>query len=74
MREAAEKTQLIVATHCDRLISFLKLLVMDADEEGLTSWADDEAFENIGLKIIALMNAGVWVVWEDGRYENCFVS
>ncbi|MEK8017867.1 MAG: AAA family ATPase [Candidatus Parabeggiatoa sp.] len=50
MREAAENTQLIVATHSDRLIGFLKpfeVLVMDADEDGLTNmmWADDEEFD-----------------------------
>ena len=45
MREASERTQLIVATHSDRLIRFLKpeeVVVMDCDEEGLASakWAD----------------------------------
>jgi len=50
MREASERTQLIVATHSDRLIGFLKhheVLVMDADEEGLTkmTWADDEKLD-----------------------------
>jgi predicted ATPase len=50
MREAAEKSQLIVATHSDRLIGFLKpheVLVMDADDEGLTkmTWANDDEFD-----------------------------
>lgn len=45
MREASERTQLIVATHSDRLIRFLEpkeVVVMDSDEEGLTTatWAD----------------------------------
>ena len=45
MREAAKRTQLIVATHSDRLIRFLKpeeVLVMDIDEDGFASaaWAD----------------------------------
>jgi predicted ATPase len=44
MREAAQRTQLVVATHSDRLIRFLEpneMLVCDADE-GLTTmtWAD----------------------------------
>ncbi len=44
MREAAQRTQLVVATHSDRLIRFLEpneVLVCDA-EEGLTTmtWAD----------------------------------
>jgi len=44
MREASKRTQLIVATHSDRLIRFLKpeeVLVCDA-EDGQTSvtWAD----------------------------------
>jgi predicted ATPase len=50
MREAAERTQLIVATHSDRLIGFLEpheVLVVDADEKGLTkkTWADDDELD-----------------------------
>ena len=50
MREAAEHTQLVVATHSDRLIGFLKpgeVLVMDANEDGLATmrWADDDEFD-----------------------------
>lgn len=46
MREASARTQLIVATHSDRLIRYLRpeeVVVMDADEEGLTTatWADE---------------------------------
>jgi predicted ATPase len=45
MREASERTQLIVATHSDRLIGFLKpneVVVMDLDEKGhaTATWAD----------------------------------
>ena len=45
MREAAQRTQLIVATHSDRLIRFLQpeeVLVMDMDEDGsaIARWAD----------------------------------
>jgi len=45
MREASEKTQLIVTTHSDRLVRFLEpkeLVVFDFDEEGCTkaTWAD----------------------------------
>jgi predicted ATPase len=45
IREASLRTQLIVATHSDRFIRFLKpeeVVVMDIDEQGLTvaSWAD----------------------------------
>ncbi|HYA40629.1 MAG TPA: AAA family ATPase [Syntrophobacteraceae bacterium] len=45
MREASQRTQLIVATHSDRLIRFLKpseVVVMDIMEDGCTSavWAD----------------------------------
>jgi predicted ATPase len=45
MREASRRTQLIVATHSDRLIRFLKpeeVVVMDIDDEGFASalWAD----------------------------------
>jgi predicted ATPase len=45
MREAAKRTQLIVATHSDRLIRFLnpnEVVVMDVDDDGcaLATWAD----------------------------------
>ncbi len=45
MREASTRTQLIVATHSDRLIRFLEpkeVVVMDSGEDGLTTatWAD----------------------------------
>ncbi len=51
MREASKRTQLIVATHSDRLIRFLQpdeVLVCDADEEGFTTmtWADSLDLEN----------------------------
>ncbi|MSP02745.1 MAG: DUF2813 domain-containing protein [Acetobacteraceae bacterium] len=46
MREASERTQLIVATHSDRFVRFLdpkELLVCDRDETGgmTTRWADE---------------------------------
>ncbi len=46
MREASSRTQIIVATHSDRLIQFLKpeeVVVMDVQEDGSSSmiWADD---------------------------------
>ena len=40
MREASERTQLVVATHADRLIRFLKpseVLAMDVSEDGATT-------------------------------------
>jgi len=45
MREASRRTQLIVATHSDRFIRFLKpeeVVVMDSDEDGCATatWAD----------------------------------
>lgn len=45
MREAANRTQLVIATHSDRLIRFLKpgeVVVMDNDLDGYTSatWGD----------------------------------
>jgi predicted ATPase len=44
MREAAKHTQLIVATHCDRLIGFLEpheVLICDLEEgEAKMTWAD----------------------------------
>ena len=46
MQEASSRTQLVVATHSDRLIRFLQpkeVVVMDADEDGMTTmkWADE---------------------------------
>lgn len=45
MREASARTQLIVATHADRLVRFLKpmeVIVMDLDDDGMATatWAD----------------------------------
>jgi predicted ATPase len=45
MREASQRTQLIIATHSDRLIRFLRpeeVVVMDVGEDGLATatWAD----------------------------------
>jgi len=45
MRETSKRTQLVVATHSDRLVRFLRpeeVVVMDIDEEGCAraSWAD----------------------------------
>ena len=46
LREASPRTQLIVATHSDRLIRFLQpkeIVLMDSTEEGMSTltWADD---------------------------------
>lgn len=46
MREASQRTQLVVATHSDRLVRFLEpkeVVVMDSDNDGYTSatWGDD---------------------------------
>jgi predicted ATPase len=46
LREASNRTQLIVATHSDRLIRFLEpkeIVVIDSDEDGMSSmkWADE---------------------------------
>lgn len=46
MREASQRTQLIVATHSDRLVTFLKpeeVVVFDMTEDGLAklTWGDD---------------------------------
>ena len=46
MREASQRTQLIVATHADRLVRYLQpseILTMDVNDEGAAdlTWADD---------------------------------
>lgn len=45
LREASSRTQIMVATHADRLVRFLKpeeVLIMDRDDEGFTTaqWGD----------------------------------
>ena len=50
LREASARTQLIVATHSDRLIRFLEpkeVVVMDSGEDGMTTatWADQMDIE-----------------------------
>jgi predicted ATPase len=44
-REASKRTQLVIATHSDRLVRFLKpseVVVMDATDDGMAklTWAD----------------------------------
>jgi len=66
MREAAGRTQIIVATHSDRLIHFLEpreVVVMDVGEDGYTlvQWADSMDMEE-WLKEYSLDE-----VWRMGR-------
>jgi predicted ATPase len=66
MREAADRTQLIVATHSDRLIRFLEpkeVVVMDSAEDGLTTatWADQLDLEKW------LVDYTLDEVWRMGR-------
>jgi predicted ATPase len=66
MREAAQRTQLVVATHSDRLIRFLQpeeVVVMDVDEEGCaTAVRADEMDLDEWLKDYSLDE-----VWRMGR-------
>jgi predicted ATPase len=66
MREAAKRTQLIVATHSDRLIRFLEpkeVVVMDSDDDGCTTaaWGDSLDLDS-WLKDFSLDE-----VWRMGR-------
>jgi predicted ATPase len=66
LREAAKKTQIIVATHSDRLIRFLdpaEVLVMDITDEGYASaaWADQMDIEQW------LADYSLDEVWRMGR-------
>jgi predicted ATPase len=65
MREAAKHTQLIVATHSDRLIRFLdpkEVLICDLEEDGAAkmTWADtldlDKWLEDYSLDQLWAMN------------------
>lgn len=66
LREASNRTQLVVATHSDRLIRFLKpdeIVVMDADEDGMSTlkWADELDLD-VWLKDYSLDE-----LWSNGR-------
>ena len=66
MREASQRTQLVVATHSDRLIRFLKpeeVVVMDVGEDGFATatWADSMNLE------AWLAEYGLDEVWRMGR-------
>ena len=66
MREASAKTQIIVATHSDRLVRFLnpnEVVVMDVDEDGGASmtWGDSLELDE-WLKEYSLDE-----VWQMGR-------
>jgi predicted ATPase len=66
MREASQRTQLIVATHSDRLIRFLEpneVVVMDSDDDSCTTaaWGDSLDLDN-WLKEFSLDE-----VWRMGR-------
>ena len=66
MREASQRTQIVVATHSDRLIRFLRpeeVVVMDAGEDGFATatWADT-------MDLNAwLTDYGLDEVWRMGR-------
>jgi predicted ATPase len=66
LREASNRTQLVVATHSDRLIRFLQpkeIVIMDADESGMSTlkWADELDLE-AWLKDYSLDE-----LWSNGR-------
>jgi predicted ATPase len=66
LREASQRTQLVVATHSDRLIRFLEpkeVLVMDSDEDGMSAltWSDQLDIEE-WLKDYELDE-----LWSNGR-------
>lgn len=66
LREASQRTQIVVATHSDRLVRFLKpseVLVLDITEHGYTSaaWADSLDLERW------LEDYGLDEVWRMGR-------
>jgi predicted ATPase len=66
LREASNRTQLVVATHSDRLIRFLQpkeIVVMDADEDGMSTlkWADELDLD-LWLKDYSLDE-----LWSNGR-------
>lgn len=66
LREASNRTQLVVATHSDRLIRFLQpneIVLMDSEEDGMSSlkWAD-----KLDLKAW-LADYSLDELWSNGR-------
>ena len=66
LREASQRSQIIVATHSDRLVRFLRpeeVVVVDLDEDGLAkmTWADKLDLEKW------LGEYGLDEVWRMGR-------
>ena len=66
MREASKRTQLIIATHSDRLVRFLnpdEVIVMDMNEEGCTTatYADEMDIDSW------LTEYSLDEVWQMGR-------
>ena len=66
MRETSRRTQLVVATHSDRLVRFLRpeeVVVMDVDEEGAANatWADQMDLDSW------LLDYSLDEVWQMGR-------
>jgi len=66
LREASSRTQIVVATHSDRLIRFLKpeeIVLIDSDEDGMSTlkWADELDLE-AWLKDYSLDE-----LWSNGR-------
>jgi predicted ATPase len=66
LREASQRSQILVATHSDRLVRFLgpkEVIVADLTEEGLTklTWADSLVLEKW------LDEYTLDQVWEMGR-------
>jgi predicted ATPase len=66
MREASKRTQIVIATHSDRLVSFLhpeEVVVMDINEDGLAEakWADSLDLE------AWLTEYSLDEVWQMGR-------
>jgi predicted ATPase len=66
LREASNHTQLIVATHSDRLIRFLQpkeIVLMDSTDDGMTTmkWADELDLEKW------LIDYSLDQLWSNGR-------
>jgi len=66
LREASLRTQVVVATHSDRLIRFLKpeeVVVLDSDDDGMTTltWADTLDLERW------LEDYSLDELWQNGR-------
>lgn len=79
LREASRRTQLIVATHSDRLIRFLQpkeVVAMDTNDDGMTTltWADELDLQKMAGRLLARRTLEQWSTWSAGLKISILVE